>query len=68
MHDSQIMYRHLQVAILIYIFLEVEKQNKYIYKGSSNKSMFFYKTFCKIHTTYIPVISSRMHYWNTSLQ
>jgi len=52
------MYRCLQVAIHISIFLEVAKQNKYTYKGSSNKSLFFHKTFCQSHTTCIPVISS----------
>ena len=47
LYGSQIMYRYLQVAIHISNFLKVAKQNKYTYKGSSNKSLFFHKTSVK---------------------
>jgi hypothetical protein len=44
---------------------EVSKWNRFMYKGPSDKSLFFHQAFCKIHTPFTPVISSRKCCWRT---
>ena len=58
-----IIYTRLQATILILLFLELAKLNKYTYEGPSSKSVFFQKALYNIHTPFIHVISSRECYW-----
>jgi len=50
-------YRGLQVAVFVFIFLKVAKVNKYIYHDPSDRSLFFHKVVYKIHTPFKSVIS-----------
>jgi hypothetical protein len=68
MQESQIIYRCLQVAVLIFFSLKVAKLDKYIYKGPSNKFLFFHEAFYTIHTSFIPIISSKKCSWKISAQ
>ena len=57
LRHSQTIYSCLQAAILIFFVLKVATLNKYTYKGTSNKSLFFHEAFCKVRTHFTPVIS-----------
>ena len=46
-----------QAAVLVFFFLTVVKLSRYIYKGSSDKVLFFYGGFYKLHTSFILITS-----------
>jgi hypothetical protein len=53
--QSRIIYKLLQEAVLIPVFLKQSKLNKYIYKDLSGKPLLFHGAFCKINVPLVPL-------------